>query len=92
MLTQLEKIPSKKKPKNKWIKQQYRLERKRKQKQQLRYINNGRQVMNDDINDLTYYEFIEKVTSYYNLDALTQVNDYEELNKIIGLVEVKRKE
>ena len=21
--------------------------------------------MNDDINDLTYYEFIEKVTSYY---------------------------
>ena len=42
MLTQLEKIPAKKKPKNKWIKQQYRLERKRKQKQQLRYINNGR--------------------------------------------------
>ena len=28
MLTRLEKIPIKKKPKNKWIKQQYRLERK----------------------------------------------------------------
>ena len=28
MLTQLEKIPIKKKPKNKWVKQQYRLERK----------------------------------------------------------------
>ena len=42
MLTRLEKIPIKKKPKNKRIKQQYRLERKRKQKQQLRYINNGR--------------------------------------------------
>ena len=57
MPTQLEKIPIKKKPKNKWIKQQYRLERKRKQKdasnyaegkskrkqkQQLKFINNGR--------------------------------------------------
>ena len=42
MQSQLEKIPSKKKPKNKWVKQQYRLERKRKQQQQLRYINNGR--------------------------------------------------
>ena len=42
MLTQFEKIPIKKKPKNKWAKQQYRLERKRKQQQQLRYINNGR--------------------------------------------------
>ena len=42
MQSQLEKIPSKKKPKNKWVTQQYRLERKRKQQQQLRYINNGR--------------------------------------------------
>ena len=42
MQSQLEKIPSKKKPKNKWVKQQYRLERKRKQQQQLRYINNVR--------------------------------------------------
>ena len=42
MQSQLEKIPSKKKPKNKWAKQQYRLERKLKQQQQLRYINNGR--------------------------------------------------
>ena len=42
MQSRLEKIPSKKKPKNKWVKQQYRLERKRKQQQQLRYINNGR--------------------------------------------------
>ena len=42
MQSQLEKIPSKKKPNNKWVKQQYRLERKRKQQQQLRYINNGR--------------------------------------------------
>ena len=32
MLTQFEKIPIKKKPKNKWVKQQYRLERKRKTK------------------------------------------------------------
>ena len=42
MQSQLEKIPSKKKPKNKWSKQQYRLERKRKQQQQRRYINIGR--------------------------------------------------
>ena len=42
MQSQLEKIPSKKKPKNKWVKQQYRLERKRKQQQQVIYINNGR--------------------------------------------------
>jgi len=42
MLTQYEKIPTKKKPKNKWVKQQYRLERKRKENLKLRYINYGR--------------------------------------------------
>ena len=42
MQSQLEKIPSKKKPKNKWVKQQYRLERKRKTKQQLKFITYGR--------------------------------------------------
>ena len=42
MLTQFEKIPIKKKPNNKWVKQQYRLERKRKTKQQLKFINYGR--------------------------------------------------
>ena len=42
MLRQLEKIPIKKKPKNKWVKQQYRLERKRKENLKLRYINYGR--------------------------------------------------
>ncbi len=42
MQSRLEKIPSKKKPKNRWVKQQYRLERKRKENLKLRYINYGR--------------------------------------------------
>ena len=65
MLTQLEKIPSKKKPKNKWIKQQYRLERKRKQKQQLRYINNGRQIMNRYYVEMEHPKGREEYGTFY---------------------------
>lgn len=28
----------------------------------------------------------EDITSYYTLEALTQVKDYQQLNKIIGIV------